>query len=440
MFISREEYQQRRRALAQQLQPNSIAIIPAAKDVLRNGDAHYRFRQASDFYYLTGFNEPDALLVIVAGEEDESYLFNREKDPAREQWEGRRLGQSRAAEVLGVRQAFAIGEVEERLAALMADRATIYYAQGAFPEWESVITRILLRLKRAVRKGIRAPNTVMDLEPLISEQRLFKSAAEIALLRRAARISAAAHCRAMQHCTSLENEYQLEAEVHYTFQRHGCRAVAYQPIVGNGENSCILHYGENDAPLIDGALVLIDAGGEYQNYAADITRTFPVNGRFSEDQRRVYQWVLNAQQAGIACIKPGVRWDVVQQTMIRILVTGLLDLGILQGEVDALIDAQAYLPYYMHNSGHWLGMDVHDCGAYKVDDNWRVFEPGMVLTVEPGLYLSSALVGLDARWHGIGIRIEDDILVTEDGHENLSCDAPVEIESIEALMRGSERN
>ena len=440
MDLHYEEYQQRRSALAKQLKPNSIAIIPAAKEILRNGDAHYRFRQDSNFWYLTGYNEPEALLVIIAGGKAESILFNRKKDAAREQWEGRRLGQQQAGAVLGVQQAFPIDEVKAHLLTMMSDADIIYYPQSAYPDWQSLITELLLTLKQSARKGMSAPSTMIDVEPLLSELRLFKSDAEISLLKKAARISAAAHIRAMQYCNSCENETQLEAHLCYEFNRNGCRAVAYQPIVGSGENSCILHYGDNDASLKKDALVLIDAGGEYGNYAADITRTFPVNGRYSDAQRTVYQWVLKAQQAGIACIKPGVRWDTVQHTMIKILVMGLLDMGILEGDMESLIESKAYLPYYMHNSGHWLGLDVHDCGAYKKDGQWRVFEPGMVLTVEPGLYLSSSLPGLDKRWHGIGVRIEDDILVTKDGHENLSADVPVEIDAIEALMRGRKAN
>tara|TARA_B100000949_G_scaffold231785_1_gene244595 strand:+ start:291 stop:1604 length:1314 start_codon:yes stop_codon:yes gene_type:complete len=436
MGITRLEYQARRTHLARQMAAGSVAIIPAAKEILRNGDSHYRFRQDSNFLYLTGFAEPEALLVIFAGEQGDSVLFNRSRDPAKEQWDGHRLGQEAAPEALGVRKAYPFSEAKEQLTSILSNRDTIYYPTGLFPEWEHLLSDVIKDLKRGVRRGIAAPTTLIDVVPLISEMRLFKSEAEIALMRKAASISADAHRRAMQQCRHLENEMRLEAELCYEFFRQGCRAVAYQPIVGSGENACILHYGANDQPLNNGDLVLIDAGGEYQHYAADITRTFPVSGQFSAAQRQIYELVLKAQQAGIACIKPGVKWNQVQETIIRILTLGLCELGILEGNIDTLLEKQAYLPYYMHNSGHWLGMDVHDCGVYKVNGEWRPFEPGMVLTVEPGLYFSPSLDGLEPKWRGIGVRIEDDILVTDEGYENLSAAVPVEINEIEALMRG----
>lgn len=433
-MITQQEYSQRRQQLAKQLPEGGIALIPAAEECLRNGDAHYRFRQSSDFYYLTGFNEPQALLLI--GAEGDCFLFNRPRNPLEEQWTGTRLGQEGAREQLGVTEAFELNSVGAKLPALLAGRTAVYYSLGRDPACENLILNTLLTLKSQVRRGVKAPESLHDLEPLLSEMRLIKSNAEIELMRQAAAISVAAHRRAMVTCKQVEYEYQLEAELIHEFTRQGCRSVAYDPIVGSGANACILHYTSNNAPLSDGSLVLIDAGGEYENYAADITRTFPVNGQFSPSQRAIYELVLKAQKAGIACIKPGCLWHEIQQKMVRILTAGLLELGLIQGELEQLIANEAYKPFYMHNSGHWLGLDVHDCGRYKIENAWRPLQAGMVLTVEPGLYISAGLPGVDQRWWNIGVRIEDDILVTPLGHENLTEALPVAVDEIEALMRG----
>lgn len=434
-MISQQEYLERRQRLAKKIPPGAIAIIPAADELLRNGDSHYRFRQDSHFYYLTGFNEPEALLLILAGEGKESYLFNRPHNPAQEQWSGKRLGQN-ACEKLGVTAAYAIETLTERLPEFLAGKSAIYYAIGCHPAYEKQILQALQRVKEQNRRGIKAPEALYDLEPVLSEMRLIKSRAEIDLMRRAAAISVSAHKRAMRACRQLDYEYQLEAELLYEFSRQGCRSVAYDPIVGSGENTCILHYTENNQPLRDGNLVLIDAGGEFGNYAADITRTFPLNGQFSPEQVAIYELVLKAQKAGIACIKPGLIWNEIQQRIIRVLTSGLCDLGILKGQVDTLIQQEAYKPFYMHNSGHWLGLDVHDCGAYKIDRQWRPLQAGMVLTVEPGLYIRAGMDDVEQRWWNIGVRIEDDILVTEDGYENLTAALPTEVADIEAFMRG----
>jgi Xaa-Pro aminopeptidase len=434
-MITQMEYQQRRHALAQQLPEGAIAVFAAARELLRNGDAHYRFRQASDFYYLTGFNEPDAMLMITAGNESQSILFSRPRNPAEEQWTGRRLGQEGARDVLSMTEAFPIDAIATHLVDFLSGKSSVYYTIGRNSLLDEQILLALNVLKGQVRRGIKAPESLHDIEPILSDMRLIKSDAEIDLMRQAARISVAAHKRAMRACQNLNNESQLEAELLYEFHRQGCRSVAYDPIVGAGENACILHYTENNQPLRKGELVLIDAGGEYENYASDITRTFPVNGQFNEAQRAIYELVLKAQKAGIAIIKPGIAWPKVQETIVRILTEGLCDLGLLQGDVNTLVAEGAYRPFYMHNSGHWLGLDVHDCGRYKVNDAWRLLEPGMVLTVEPGLYIQANMPGVDPRWWNIGVRIEDDILVTADGHENLTGDLPVDISEIEALMR-----
>ncbi|WED42876.1 Xaa-Pro aminopeptidase [Legionella cardiaca] len=435
-MITKQEYQSRRQQLAAKLPQGAIAVIPAADEILRNGDAHYRFRQDSDFYYLTGFNEPEALLIILAGETGDSYLFNRPHNPAQEQWTGKRLGQEKAQDVLGVSEAYAIEELDARLPEMLINKTIVYYSLGRHPVYENKILQALQHVKGQIRRGVKAPEAVFDLEPLLSEMRLYKSDAEITLMRQAAAVSVAAHKRAMKFCHQAKNEYELEAELLHQFARGGCRSVAYDPIVGSGANTCILHYTENNQPLRDGDLILIDAGGEYQNYAADITRTFPVNGTFTQEQRAIYELVLKAQKAGIAAIKPGLAWNEVQTLMVRILTAGLCELGLLTGDVDTLIMQEAYKPFYMHNSGHWLGLDVHDAGRYKLNGEWRLLEPGMVLTVEPGLYVTPNIKGVDKRWWNIGVRIEDDILVTQDGHENLTAALPVEITEIEALMRG----
>lgn len=435
-MITQEEYQARRKKLASSLPKDSIALISAAPESIRNGDAHYRYRQDSHFHYLTGFDEPEALLIVTAGPNSQSILFNRPRDLLQEQWVGRRQGQEGAITELGMDSAFAITDLASELPKMLIGKSSLYYVLGHNLELETIIREALITLKNQIRKGVKGPEAFCDLEPILSEMRLFKSKAEIELMQRAADISVEAHARAMRLCSQLCYEYQLEAELIYEFARHGCRSVAYDPIVGSGENACILHYTQNNQPLKQGDLVLIDAGGEYEGYAADITRTFPVSGTYTQDQRSIYELVLKAQKAGIAAVKPGLAWNAVQQIIIEILTTGLCELGILKGEVDDLIAKEAYKPFYMHNSGHWLGLDVHDCGRYKINNAWRPLEPGMVLTVEPGLYISSEMEGVDKRWWGIGVRIEDDVLVTDTGHEVLTAALPVDIDAIEALMRG----
>ena len=429
------DYSARRLALAKCLPAGCIAVIPAASEVLRNGDAHYRFRQDSDFYYLTGFNEPDALLLIISGPDSMSVLFNRPNNPSEEQWTGKRLGQENACSVLGVDAAYPMATLKTRLPELFANRQAIYYSMGRHPAWESNIQDAWQIVKGQVRRGVKAPEAFFDLAPILGEMRLFKTDAEIALMKQAGRITVSAHQRAMQASLRSTHEYQLEAEIIHELTRQGCRSVAYDSIVANGENACILHYTDNNQPLRSGDLVLIDAGAEFENYAADVTRTFPVNGHFSAEQRAIYELVLCAQQAGIECVRPGCAWDEVQRTIVRILTAGLVDLGLLRGQVDDLIVSDAYKPFYMHNSGHWLGLDVHDCGRYKIDGKWRPLEPGMVLTVEPGLYISPSL-DVDERWWNIGVRIEDDIHVTTTGHDNLTAELAVSIDDIEALVRG----
>jgi len=436
MMIGIEEYQLRRTKLCQRLPEGSVALLAGARLQIRNGDAHYRFRQASDFYYLTGFEEPDAILILFAGATGESILFNNPRDPAIELWTGKRLGQEGACRDLGMQAAYPVEEFQDRLPDLLANKSGVYYALEQENPLQEPIFEALQSLKKRIRQGIKAPDTLSAIEPLLSEMRLIKSKAEIAVIRRAAEISVIAHRKAMRACPKLQHEYELEAELAYEFMRLGCRGLAYDTIVGAGAHACILHYTNNDGPFKPGEMVLVDAGGEYQNYASDITRTYPVNGRFSKPGRTIYELVLKAQKAGIACIKPGALWSSIQGTMVNVLTSGLCELGILSGKLEDLITAEAYKPFYKHNSGHWLGLDVHDVGRYKLDNEWRPLEPGMVLTVEPGLYISEGMTGVDPKWWNIGVRIEDDILVTETGHENLTKDLPVEVAEIEALMHG----
>ena len=430
-----EDYRLRRQMLAKQLPLHSVAIIPAAKEVLRNGDADYRFRQQSDFYYLTGFQEPDAVLVVISAPEVQSILFTRPRNISEEQWQGKRLGPEAACAALSVDKAYSIEELDTQLPTLLLDKQALVYAIGQDMVWDRRLIKALKQSKQQLRSGRTVPESMLDLSPVMGELRLIKSSEEIACMREAARITVAAHQRAMRVCRHMRFEYELEAELLYEFTRQGCRAPAYDSIVASGNNACTLHYTANDGPLTAGDLVLIDAGAEFACYAADVTRTFPVSGQFSAEQRAIYELVLAAQQAAIAAVRPGVAWDTMQKTVVSILTQGLVDLQILQGNVSDLIETNAYKPFYMHNSGHWLGLDVHDCGRYRIAGLWRDLTPGMVLTVEPGIYISHGMPNLDPRWWGIGVRIEDDILVTEQGYDNLTGALQSKPSEIEALLR-----
>ena len=427
-------YQARRQALAKSLPSKGVAIIPGAADVLRNGDAHYTFRQQSDFYYLTGFNEADALLVIFSGDDGESVLFNQPLDPIQEQWTGARLGQELACQQLGVSAAYPNTCVDERLPELLLGQQTIYYSLGRDEAWDRRIQNAYQSARS--KRFVILPEVFWDLSVFLNELRLFKDSTEIELMREASRISILAHQRAMLRCSKLTYEYELEAEIIYELNRHGCRHVAYDSIVASGKNACVLHYTKNDQVMHAGDLVLIDAGGEYKNYAADITRTYPVNGVFSPEQAQIYDLVLQAQKAGISCLKPGRAWGDIQQAIVRVLTQGLVDLKILHGEINDLIENLAYKPFYMHNSGHWLGLDVHDVGRYQDNGQSRLLQSGMALTIEPGLYLSSNIEGLDPRWWNIGIRIEDDFLVTSHGHEHLTAGLVVDRSDVESYISG----
>ncbi len=434
-MINMSEYASRRKELMQSIGPYGIVILPAALEVLRNGDAVYAFRQNSDFYYLTGFEEPDAVLVLLPKRKEGEYiLFNRVRDRDHEIWDGPRAGQKGACKQFLADLAFPISELEKKLPELLLGRESIHYPLGINQAFDKLLMRALNSVRAKARSGLKAPVAVVDIAPSLHEMRLFKSPAEIAMMQKAVDITGHAHVRAMEACTPGIMEYQLEAEITHEFLCHGARAPAYNTIVGSGRNTCVLHYVNNNHKVKSGDLVLIDAGAEYQNYAADITRTFPANGRFTPEQAAIYDIVLTAQQAAIQSIKPGASWDKAQAIIAKIITMGLMEVGILKGRLDDLVKKEAYFPFYMHRSGHWLGLDVHDVGAYRIDSKWRSLEPGMVLTVEPGIYISSDIPGVHKRWHNIGVRIEDDVLVTRKACDVLSKHIPKKIMDIEALM------
>ncbi len=438
MKISRDEYARRRTQLLASLPAGSVALVAAATLKTRNRDAEYAFRQDSDFYYLTGFNEPDAVLLLLPGrEEGEAVMFCPPRDPQMEIWTGYRAGPEGCVRDFGMDQAFELEHLDAQLPELLDGRLRLYYAFGQDELLDTRVRGWVNAVRAKARQGAQPPQELVQLETLLHEQRLFKSEAELEMMRRAGDISAAAHVQAMQICAPGMSEYQLEAEITAHCMREGARFQAYSPIVGAGANGCILHYIDNMDLLRDGDLVLIDAGCELDNYASDITRTFPVSGRFSAQQAELYQLVLDAQLACIDAIRPGVPWNDIHELSVRVLTEGLVRLGLLQGKVDALIEEGAYRRFYMHRVGHWLGMDVHDVGEYKQDGDWRPLEPGMVMTVEPGLYIAPDDDSVAPQWRGIGIRIEDDVVITEQGCEVLTDGVPKQIADIEALMAGA---
>jgi Xaa-Pro aminopeptidase len=435
MKITQAEFARRRHDVMAHMEPGSIAIVPSAQEKTRNRDVEYAFRQDSDFYYLTGFAEPDSVLVLLPGREHgEFVLFCRERDRTMEIWNGYRAGPEGACQHFGADDAFPIDDIDDILPGLIEGRERVYYAMGRHDDFDRRVMNWINSIRDKVRSGAHAPGEFVDLNHILHDLRLIKSAAEIKLMRQAADISARAHCRAMRFCQPGKMEYQLEAELLHEFGLSGARFPAYSSIVGGGANGCILHYTENNAKLRSGDLVLIDAGCELEHYASDITRTFPVDGRFSEEQAALYDVVLRSQLAAIEAVKPGNHWNEPHDATVRVITEGLLELGLLEGDCEQLIADEAYKPFYMHRAGHWLGMDVHDVGDYKVADEWRVLEPGMVLTVEPGIYVAPDDESVDQRWRGIGIRIEDDVVVTKRGHEVISAGVPKTIEDIQALM------
>jgi len=428
---------ERRQRLARSM-PGGVAVIPTAPERARNRDTHYPYRYDSYFYYLTGFQEPESVLVIVADPRPRSILFCRERNPERETWDGFRHGPEGARERFGFDEARPIGELDGAMPALLAERAALWTPMGADPEWDARAMRWLNAVRANARSGVAAPQQLHDVRGPLDEMRLVKDAQELATMRRAAEISAGAHRRAMQATRPGRNEYEIEAELLYEFRRHGAQFPAYWPIVAGGPNACVLHYVANDAPLADGGLLLIDAGCELDGYAADITRTFPIGGRYSGAQRAVYELVLAAQAAAIGEVRAGRPWNAPHDAAVKVLAQGMIDLKLLAGSLDAVLEKETYKRFYMHRTGHWLGLDVHDAGEYKRAGAWRELAPGNVLTVEPGLYIRAA-ADVPERLHDIGVRIEDDVLVTSGACEVLTAQAPKAIAEIEALMRDGRR-
>ena len=433
--IPKAEYARRRKALMAQMEPNSIAILPAAPVYIRNRDVEHIYRQDSDFQYLTGFPEPEAVLALIPGREHGEYvLFCRERDPERELWDGLRAGQDGAIAQFGADDAFPINDIDDILPGLIEGRERVYYAIGCNQEFDHRLMEWINVIRSKARQGAQPPNEFVALDHLLHDMRLYKSAAEVKVMKEAAEISAAAHVRAMQTARPGLSEYHLEAELEYIFRKNGSKMPAYGSIVASGRNACILHYRENDAPLKDGDLILIDAGCEIDCYASDITRTFPVNGTFSPEQKAIYELVLKAQEAAFAAIGPDKHWNEAHEATVRVIAEGLLELGLLTGTLDEVIETESYKAYYMHRAGHWLGMDVHDVGDYKVGGEWRVLEPGMALTVEPGIYIPADDERVAKKWRGIGVRIEDDVVVTKTGCEILTGGVPKTVAEIETLM------
>ena len=436
--LDRKIYAERRARLAQAMECG-VAVIPTAPERIRNRDTHFPYRFDSHFYHLTGFTEPEAALVIVAGEAPRAVLFCRERNEERETWDGFRYGPEAAREHFGFDEAHPIGTLDERVAQLLENQPALYYPVGSDPEWDARAMRWLNAVRAKARTGVAAPERVHDVRAVLDEMRLVKDARELALMRRAASISAAAHRRAMRSARAGQFEYQIEAELLYEFRRSGAQFPAYWPIVAAGANACVLHYVSNDAQLRQGDLLLIDAGCELGGYASDITRTFPVDGQFTSAQRDVYELVLAAQAAAMDSIQPGRAWNEPHEAAVKVLARGMLDLKLLAGSLEEALEKETYKRFYMHRTGHWLGLDVHDAGDYKRNGQWRPLQPGMTLTVEPGLYIRAA-DDVPERLRNIGVRIEDDVVVTATGCEVLTGEAPKQIDDIEALMRDGRRN
>ncbi len=427
------EFAKRRKHLMRAMEVDSVAVIPAAPESVRNRDVYYPYRQDSDFLYLTGFVEPQAVIVLVPGREQGEYiLFCREKDEEQEIWHGRRAGQEGAVDNFEADDSFPITDIDDILPGLLENKDKVFYTMGRSPEFDQRMMSWVNRVKQNSRSGVKAPTEFVSLEFLLHEMRLFKTQPEQRLMRKAAKIAAKAHKRAMQVCQPGKTEYQIEAEFLHEFKLSNAEP-AYPSIVGGGANACILHYVDNCDVLNDGDLLLIDAGAEYEGYASDITRTFPVNGSFTSVQQEVYEVVLEAQLAAIDVAIAGNHWNDPHDEAVKVLTRGMIDIGLLKGSRAKLIKEGAYRQFYMHRTGHWLGIDVHDVGDYKIDDEWRLLEPGMCLTIEPGIYISPAR-GVPKALHNIGVRIEDDVLITRGSNDVLSKDAPKTVQEIEKAM------
>jgi len=433
-MIDRKEYARRRKQLMRIIGDDAICIVPAAPERLRNNDSHYPYRQDSDFQYLSGFPEPEAVLALIPGREHgEVILFCRERDREREAWDGARAGAEGAVAEYGMDDAFPIGDIDDILPGMIEGRSRVYYHFGRDAEFDVKLIAWVNRVRAQVRTGARAPHEFVALGHILHDLRLYKTRTELRVMKRAAKIAAEAHLRAMRATRPGLNEHEIEAELLHAFRKAGA-VPSYEPIVGGGVNACVLHYRANNAPLRDGDLLLIDAGAEFDCYASDITRTFPVNGKFSAPQRALYDIVLAAQAAAIAEIRPGNPFIAYHDAAVRTITQGLVRLGLLKGSVEKNIADGAYKRFYMHKTGHWLGLDVHDVGDYRVDGEYRELEPGMVVTVEPGLYVAPDAKGVAEKWRGIGIRIEDDVVVTRGAPEILTAEVTRDPDEIETLM------
>jgi len=434
--MNKDIYARRRDELVNQIGESDIVIVPTSPVKSRNNDVDFQFRADSDFYYLSGLNEPEAVLVISPSRKRGSYVvFCREKDLKREMWDGRRIGLEGAMEEFLADDAFPIEDLNDILPGMMEEKEKVFTTVGRYPDFDAQLLGWMTKIKQDAHPGKHAPYELVDLNHILHEQRLIKRVDEIALMRKAGRMSAAGHTRAMQVCKPGMFEYQVQAEMECEFRKAGSHYNAYPSIVAGGNNACILHYTENTDELRDGDLLLIDAGAEFECYAADISRTFPVNGKFSPEQRALYEIVLAAQEAAFEKCSAGHTWNEPHDAAVRVISQGLIDEGLLVGTLDEVLDTQSYTQFYMHRTGHWLGMDVHDVGDYQVAENWRELEPGMVFTVEPGIYVNPAN-GVDERWNYIGIRVEDNVVVRRDGFDNLTSSAPKKPDEIEALMAG----
>ncbi len=430
------EFKRRRNQLMKMMGKNTIAILPSASEIIRNRDAHFPFRQDSDFLYLTGFNEPDAVMVLMPGRKHGEYiLFCREKDPEQETWNGRRAGQEGAVEIYGADDSFPIDDIDDILPGLLEGTDSIYNIMGRYPDFDQRLIGWVNHIKAQSRAGLHVPSEFVSLDYLLHDMRLYKSREEIRLMRKAAAINMRAHRRAMQLCKPGLFEYQIAAEFDHEYRSNNAHH-AYSAIVGGGANGCILHYTDNNDELRDGDLLLIDAGCEVEGYASDVTRTFPINGKYSNAQRELYDIVLAAHTAAVKKVQPGNHWNDPHNAAVRVITRGLVELKLLKGTVPKLIKEQAYRKFYMHRTGHWLGLDVHDVGDYKVGDQWRLLEPGMVMTIEPGIYIPAKTRGVHRKWWDTGIRIEDDVLVTRQGCEVLTDGLSRRAVDIEALMAG----
>ncbi len=428
------EFQQRRNQLLAKME-NGIAIMPTAPEAIRNRDSHYPYRFDSYFYYLTGFTEPESVLVLMAGKTPKTILFCRDKDIEREIWDGFRYGPAAAKETFGFDESYSISQLDELLPKLLGNQAKLFYSLGADSHWDTRVTAWLNAVKNLARTGVAAPESVVDIRQLVDKQRLIKTPFEIDLMRKSANIAATAHNRAMTVTKPNKKEFEIEAEFLHEFYKSGAQAPAYTSIVAGGANACTLHYNANNCVLNNGDLLLIDAGCELNGYASDITRTFPVNGKFNPAQKDLYQLVLNAQLVAIAAAKPGNHWNAPHEAALNVLVQGFIDFKLCQGSVEEVLENGSYRQFYMHRTGHWLGLDVHDAGEYKdKQGNWAILEAGNTLTVEPGCYVRPA-DNVPKHFWNIGIRIEDDVLITEAGNEVLTKHAIKTIADIESHMR-----